>query len=93
MTRANCPTPENCCAPRVGACACQKLRRSPETIEKMRLAKLGKKHSPEAIEKMRLAKLGKKRSPIPAHLQKYAAKLRRFGIRGDELRKAIEAAT
>lgn len=36
---------------------------TPEAIEKIRAARLGKKHSPEAIEKMRAAKIGKKHSP------------------------------
>jgi hypothetical protein len=31
-----------------------------ETIEKMRLVKLGKRHSPETIEKIRLANKGSK---------------------------------
>jgi len=36
------------------------VKLSPETIEKMRLAKIGKKQTPEAIEKSRLKKLGRK---------------------------------
>jgi len=36
------------------------VKLSSETIEKMRLAKIGKKHTPEAIEKSRLKKLGRK---------------------------------
>lgn len=30
--------------------------------------------------------------PVPDHLKSYAAKLRRKGIKGDDLRKALEAA-
>ena len=36
------------------------VKLSAETIEKMRIAKLGKKHKPESIEKARLKKLGQK---------------------------------
>ncbi len=36
---------------------------SPETREKMRQAKLGKKHTPEQIEKIRAGNLGKKMPP------------------------------
>jgi len=55
---------------------------SPETIEKIRLARLGKQHSPEAIEKMRLAKLGKPNLALkgkpkaPEHVEKMAASKR-----------------
>lgn len=50
-------------------------KRSPETIAKMRAAKLGKKHSPETIEKMR----GKKRSPETIAKIR-AAKLWKLGL-------------
>ena len=36
------------------------IKHTPESIEKMRIAKLGKKHKPESIEKARLKKLGQK---------------------------------
>ena len=38
-------------------------KNSPESIEKNRLANIGKKHSPETIGKMRLAAIGRKHSP------------------------------
>ena len=40
----------------------QGIKRSPESIEKLRKANLGKKRTEEAKQKMRLAKLGKKLS-------------------------------
>ncbi len=44
---------------------------SPETIEKLRQAKLGKKQLPEFVEKRRQANLGKKRSKqTPEHIEK-----------------------
>jgi len=51
----------------------------------------GRKHSPETIAKMRAA--NPRYVPVPDHLKSYAAKLRRCGIRGDDLRKALEAMT
>ncbi len=56
---------------------------------KMRAAQLGKKRTPESIAKMIITRTGVP-FVIPAHLKSYAQKLRRNGIKGDDMRKALE---
>ena len=53
-------------------------KHTPETKEKIRLAKLGKKLTAEHIEKLRLAKLGKKFSPEHLHNLRLANCGRKF---------------
>lgn len=72
-----------------------------EHKEKIRQAKLGSKVSEETKQKISAtmrerwrkgAHAGKLKSPVPDHLKGYASKLRHIGIKGDEFRRAIEAA-
>lgn len=53
------------------------LKRSPENIEKMRRASLGRKHSPESREKMRQAMRGKPKSQDHIEKVRQAMKLRK----------------
>ena len=53
-------------------------RHRPESIEKMRQAKIGKKRTPETIEKMRLGNLGRKQSTETKEKQRKAQLGRKY---------------
>lgn len=81
MSRPYCPTPDRCHAPKRGICTCQARKKAladPEVRARMSVAS----------KKAWASKI----ILVPDHLKSYAAKLRRCGIRGDDLRQALEAA-
>jgi tripartite-type tricarboxylate transporter receptor subunit TctC len=58
-----------------------------------RMSEAMKKAWADPQVRARMSESIKKALAVPAHLKAYAAKLRRCGIKGDALRRAIEAAT
>ena len=74
--------------------ASKKALADPEVRAKMSAARKKALADPEVRAKMSAARKkawAGKSIPVPDHLKSYAAKLRRNGILGDDLRKAIEA--
>jgi tripartite-type tricarboxylate transporter receptor subunit TctC len=102
-TPDNCQAPKRgICPCQVDEClrarmseARKKAWASPEVRARMSEARKKAWASPEVRARMSEARkkawAGKK-IPVPDHLKTYATKLRRNGIRGDDLRKALEAA-
>ena len=91
MSRAYCPTPDRCTAPKRGVCPCQV-----DAIAKMSASLKAAWADPEVKARHAAgvkAAMAGRALVVPAHLKAYAAKLRRCGIRGDALRRAIEAAS
>ena len=89
MSRAYCPTPDRCTAPKRGVCPCQV---TPAMREKYKAAMADPEVKARHAAAMKAAWAGRA-LVVPAHLKAYAAKLKRCGIRGDALRRAIEAAS
>ena len=117
MSRAYCPTPDRCTAPKRGVCPCQvdaiakmsaslkaawadpevKARHAaawadPEVKARRAAAMADPEVKARHAAGVKAAMAGRA-LVVPAHLKAYAAKLRRCGIRGDALRRAIEAAS
>ena len=92
--RGICPCQVDELLRRRHSAARKKAWADPEVRAKMSAASKKALADPEVRAKMSAARKkawAGKSIPVPDHLKSYAAKLRRNGILGDDLRKAIEA--